>query len=125
MAARRRVGAALLSAALLSSYGPRAAQAEPTEDEWWGPDKAMHLGAGVGLSVGGYAIGIASLDDRLTALGLGAGLALGLGALKEALDAMGLGTPSWKDFTWTAAGTALGLGLSVSFDLALRGPTID
>jgi len=44
---------------------------------------------------------------------------LGLGALKEGADALGLGTPSWKDFLWTAVGGSLGLGLAGVFDAAL------
>ncbi len=96
--------------------------ADPDPDPWFGPDKALHFGAGFGLSVGGYALGVASFDSRWAGVALGAGIALGLGAAKEGLDAAGLGTPEWQDFVWDVVGTALGLGVAVTFDAALRGP---
>jgi hypothetical protein len=55
----------------------------------------------------------------------GAGLGLLAGGVKEGLDAAGLGTPSYKDFIWTALGTALGIGMSITFDAALRGPSLE
>ncbi|MBI4703073.1 MAG: hypothetical protein HY744_18305 [Deltaproteobacteria bacterium] len=104
----------------------RPARAEPGSgsppDPWSGPDKALHFVAGFGLSAGGYAIGAAAFDDRLAATALGTGFALGLGAAKEGIDAAGAGTPSYRDFTWTVLGACLGIGVSLTFDFALRGP---
>jgi putative lipoprotein len=113
----------LFACALLTSGA--AAQSEPAveaPEPWWGTDKALHFGSCVGLSVLGYGLGIWAFDDRLAAASLGTGLAVGLGATKEALDAAGLGDPSWKDFTWDVVGAVLGVGLSLTFDAALRGP---
>lgn len=106
--------------AALTTASP--ARADAPDDPWWGPDKALHLTAGFGLSAVAYAIGLLAFDDRWAATGLGGGVAIGLGAGKEGVDALGLGTPSWKDFTWTVVGAALGLGTSLTFDAALRGP---
>lgn len=106
---------------------PTAAAADPAvpspdPDPWFGPDKALHFGATFALSAGGYGVGVAVFEERWAGMALGAGIALGLGALKEGLDAAGLGHPSGKDFVWDVVGTALGLGLAVTFDAALRGP---
>jgi putative lipoprotein len=111
------VGSALL-------LGPASAHAQSSgsTDPWFGADKALHFTAGFGLAVGGYTVGALTLDDRWAAAGLGATIAVGVGAAKEGLDAAGLGTPSWKDFTWDIIGTALGIGVSLAFDAALRGP---
>lgn len=119
----RPVGGAALALALLL-LPPHAAQAESaeTDDPWYGTDKALHFTAGFGLAVGGYGLGTWAFDDRWAGIGLSSAIALGLGAAKEGLDAAGLGTPSWKDFLWTAVGAVLGVGVSVTFDAALRGP---
>ncbi len=95
---------------------------EVDPDPWFGKDKLLHAAATFGLSSGGYAIGVATIDRRWAALLLGGGISLALGGLKEGLDAAGLGQPSAKDFLWDVVGTALGLGVSVTFDAALRGP---
>jgi putative lipoprotein len=118
----------LLAATVLSGFvathGGIANADEPNTDEWWGVDKALHFGAGFGLSAAGYGIGIACWDHRLAASGLALGIGVGAAGAKESLDAAGLGSPSWKDFTWTLIGTALGIGVSLSFDAALRGPSV-
>ncbi len=107
---------------LIATGGATANAEDNDDDEWWGVDKALHFGAGFGLAAAGYGIGIVCWDDRLAASGLGLGIGIAAAGAKESLDAAGLGSPSWKDFTWTLIGTALGIGLSVSFDAALRGP---
>lgn len=104
-------------AALLAS-APAVARAE---DEWFGPDKALHFGISAGIAGGGYAIGAALTPDYAGRIALGASLALGAGLAKEIADALGLGTPSWKDFTWDVVGTSVGVGVSVLFDVAVRG----
>ncbi|MBM4360457.1 MAG: hypothetical protein FJ096_20310 [Deltaproteobacteria bacterium] len=96
----------------------------PDPDPWFGPDKALHFGASFALASGGYALGVATTESRWSGVLVGAGLALSVGAAKEGLDAAGLGVPSWRDFAWDCLGTALGLGVSVAFDAALRGPTM-
>jgi putative lipoprotein len=100
----------------------RAEEPAGDSDPWFGPDKAAHFGVTFGLSAAGYGAGVAAFDERWAAITLGSSVALGLGALKEALDAAGLGQPSWKDIAWDVLGTALGIGVSLTFDAALRGP---
>jgi putative lipoprotein len=112
---------ALLCGAALTLSSPAEAQPSPDPDPWFGTDKALHFGAGLGFSAAGYGVGVAGFDDRWAGLALGAGLALTVGAAKEGIDAAGFGSPSWRDFAWVAVGTALGLGISVTFDAALRG----
>jgi putative lipoprotein len=136
-----RLGSALLGASLLALAllgVPRPALADPPSpsptpltggaltspdpDPWFGRDKALHFAGSFAISTGGYALGVATLDKRWVGLLFGGGISLSLGALKEGLDAAGLGTPSWRDFAWDCLGTMLGLGVSVTFDAALRGP---
>jgi len=122
----RHGGKLLLALTLLTFSSVSHADVDPDPDPqpspWFGADKAFHFGASFGLSAGGYAFGVASFDSRWAAVALGSGIALGLGAAKEGLDAAGLGTPSWEDLVWDVVGTALGLGVAVTFDAALRGP---
>lgn len=118
-----RVFAALPLALVLAAAPAQAQEApSPDPDPWFGVDKGLHAGATMGLSAGGYALGVATMDRRWAGLLLGGGIAITAGALKEGLDAAGLGTPSAKDFVWDLVGTALGLGLAVTFDAAIRGP---
>ena len=93
------------------------------EDSWWGADKALHFGATASIAGGGYALGALAWDGYAPRIALGTGLGLGAGIGKEVLDAAGLGDPSWKDLTWDLIGTAVGVGISVSIDLAIRGPS--
>lgn len=125
---RRRLRSGVASMLFLSitlGAAPFSFAAEgtsPDPDPWFGPDKALHFGTSFALASGGYALGVATNDERWAGLLVGGGLALGLGATKESLDAAGLGVPSWRDFAWDCLGTALGLGVSLAFDAALRGP---
>lgn len=125
---RRRVTSVVCAAALLCPHGVAAAQSTPAPvpspdpDPWFGPDKALHFGAGFGLGVGGYALGAGLLDERWAGVGMGIGLAAVIGGIKEGIDATGVGQPSWRDFVWDLLGGALGVGVSMTFDAALRGP---
>ncbi len=113
-----------LCLALLACPASAAAQSGPPAfdpDPWVGPDKAAHFGVSLGLAGGGYGLGALVTQDFGGRLALGASLAIALGLGKEVADALGLGRPSWKDFTWDVIGTAAGLGVAVTFDLALRG----
>jgi uncharacterized protein YfiM (DUF2279 family) len=60
------------------------------EDKWAAADKAKHFGAGAGI---------------------------GAAAGKELYDRRH-GTPSWRDFTWSAAGTAAGVFIAWAVDKA-------
>ncbi len=91
-------------------------------DPWFGVDKALHFAAGAGLGAGGYVAGTLGFEERWAGVLVGAGIGLVASGAKEGLDAAGLGTPSYKDFMWGVLGTMLGVGVSITFDAALRGP---
>ncbi len=114
-----RIAAACIAACLLtlSTNGAKAAD----EDPWFGRDKALHFSVSVGLGASGYA-GSALLFDGYGARTLaGAAFSLSIGVAKEVYDATGAGDPSWKDLTWDAIGTAVGVGVALLVDLAIRG----
>ena len=113
------MSARLCTALVVLSVTSTARAADP--DPWFGPDKAAHFAVGFGVAAAGYGVGVAAFDERWAGLTLGGGAALTLGAAKEGFDAAGLGTPSWRDFLWTTVGGALGLGIAITFDAALRG----
>ena len=102
------------------------ARAEPPEpadpDPWLAPDKALHFGASAAIAGGGYAFGALLFEDYAPRVGLGIGLALTAGVTKEALDAAGLGRPSFRDLAWDVLGTAVGAGIALAIDAAIREP---
>jgi putative lipoprotein len=124
MMRRRSTIVLFVSAIIACSSGDAAAQhaaprlADP--DPWVGQDKAMHLCAAATLAGGGYALGALATDGLPGRLALGAALALSAGGAKEALDAGGLGTPSLRDLLWNVVGTAFGVALAASIDVAAR-----
>lgn len=101
--------------ALVSSLFCGAARASDS-DPWFGPDKALHFGVSVALAAGGYAISSEILDTRNERALSGAAFSLTLGAGKELWDLSGHGDPSWRDFAWDVAGTAVGVALAASID---------
>ncbi len=105
---------------VLFLLGARQARAE-NPDPWWGKDKALHFSVSVGLSGVGYAGSSFWLAERWQRASAGAGFSLVLGAGKELYDLGGHGDPSWRDFTWDLAGTAVGVMLAWLVDLALFG----
>lgn len=113
----------LLVASTLFAIGiaPRPVRAAPSDDPWFGRDKALHFGLSMGLSATGYGLGVGSLDGRAWGLLVGGSVGLGAGLLKEGADLAGLGHPSWKDLAWDLAGVAVGLGIALCIDLAARG----
>jgi putative lipoprotein len=110
---------ALVATVVVSAIGSQA-RADET-DPWWGRDKALHFAASGVIAAGGYTVGAAVFDARYEALLVGAGAAVAAGAGKELADLAGAGHASWKDFTWDLVGTAAGLALAWTLDLALRG----
>jgi putative lipoprotein len=123
----RRTRLLCSAAALLGALCclPRAARAEPPAadpDPWLGPDKALHFGASAAIAGGGYAFGAVLFEDYAPRVGLATGLALSAGVTKEALDAAGLGRPSWRDLAWDVFGTAVGVGIALAIDVAIREP---
>lgn len=118
----RRLVASLATAAILSGSAPAlAAPPLPSADPWFGRDKALHFT--LSAAIAGTAYGFTSLisNDMRVRIAFGGGVALAAGAGKELLDLAGYGDPSWRDFAWDVIGTVIGVGISVSIDLAVRG----
>ena len=90
-------------------------------DPWLGKDKALHFSASALIAGGTYAATAPFFKARYPPLLIGAGVTLAIGGIKEGIDATGSGTPSWKDFTWDAIGTATGLLVAWLVDFAIRG----
>ena len=113
--------AAPLAALLL--LAPATARATPPDpDPWFGPDKALHFTLSSLIAGGGYGMTALASDHIATRVAFGAGLGLVVGAGKELWDLSGHGDPSWKDFTWDVLGTAVGVGIAITIDLATRSP---
>jgi len=110
------VGAGFASALLL--FWPGNAQA----DEWWGRDKALHFTLSIGLSSGAYALSAPFTERREYRVITAAGASLAIGAAKEGYDAFGYGDPSWRDFAWDVAGTAVGVMIAYAVDSILADP---
>jgi putative lipoprotein len=111
------VAAPLALALGLCQSSARAADPDP----WWGPDKAFHFGFSAALASGGYGLGALASEDYGPRIALGSSIALAAGASKELLDLAGLGDPSFRDLAWDVVGTAVGIGITLSIDLAVRG----
>jgi putative lipoprotein len=88
-------------------------------DPWFGPDKALHFGLSAALAASGYAVSSIWLDTRTERAIAGGTFSLTLGAGKELWALSGHGDPSWRDFTWDAIGTGVGLALAVTADALL------
>ena len=85
------------------------------QDRWTGRDKAKHFGAGAGIGGGSYAIAIPFTRSTGWRIAIGTSAGIGAGAAKELTD-RSRGTPSWRDFTWAAAGTAAGVLVAWTID---------
>lgn len=100
--------------------GVAAAQVDP--DPWLAPDKALHFSVSAGLAGLGYGGAALFTENRPARLAIGAGFALSAGIAKELADLAGLGSPSWKDFAWDVAGTAVGVLVSWLLDCFVFAP---
>ncbi len=109
-----RLGAALTLVAVIATSAPRIARAD---DDWLGPDKALHFSVSVALASGGYAASALLWEPRWARAAAGATFSLTLGAAKELADLAGLGDPSWRDFAWDVLGTAVGVALALGVEL--------
>jgi putative lipoprotein len=92
------------------------------QDSWLGLDKGKHFGASAVLATGGYAASMLVVPEPWQRAALGGGFALTLGIAKELYDATGQGDPSLRDLTWDVIGCALGAGVALLVDYALRAP---
>ncbi|MBN1609360.1 MAG: hypothetical protein JW940_22205 [Polyangiaceae bacterium] len=115
VAVKHTIAAALALGCLALGRPARAADPDP----WWGKDKALHFSLSIGLGSGGYAGSALWAPERWQRAVAGAGFSLTLGAGKELFDLAGYGEPSWRDFTWDLAGTAVGVGVAYLLDVAL------
>jgi len=111
---KHTVALALAFGCLALGRPARAAES----DAWLGKDKALHFTVSIGLGSGGYAASALWAPERWQRAAAGAGFSLTLGAGKELFDLAGNGDPSWRDFTWDIAGTAVGVGVAYLLDLA-------
>ena len=107
---------------VLLCSGAAAAQTDP--DPWFGPDKALHFTFSAGIAAVGYGGTALFTEERGVRIAVGAGLALSAGIGKELLDLAGLGHPSWRDFAWDCAGTAVGVVLSWVVDVFIVQPLV-
>lgn len=107
---------------VLLSGGAASAQTDP--DPWFAPDKALHFSFSAGIAAVGYGGTALFTEERGVRIVVGAGLALTAGIGKELLDLAGLGHPSWKDFAWDCAGTAVGVVLSWLVDVFIISPLV-
>ena len=113
--------AALVAVILALSAASVPALADPPDpDPWFAADKALHFGVATAIAGGGYGLCALVADDVLSRSIVGTGFSVGAVSFKEALDWAGYGTPSAKDVAWGLAGTVVGIGLSISIDLAVR-----
>lgn len=87
---KKLIGSVLLALSCVSSYA----------DSWTGPDKKLHLGAGLVVS------GLVTVHTGDRKKGFYAGVIAG--AAKELVDATGAGEVSAKDFAVTVLGAAIG-----------------
>lgn len=106
--------------ALSLAASPARADPTPSPDPWFARDKALHFAVSAAITGGGYGVSALVTDEVAGRVAFGAGLAVGAGIAKEALDAAGLGTPSLRDLTWGIIGTAVGVGVCITLELALR-----
>lgn len=112
-----------IAIALCAAFSLSAAHVRARDDDpWFGQDKALHVGVSTGLAAGGYAASALVFDPPWQRALVAAGFTLSLGAGKELYDATGHGDPSWRDFTWDVIGCAVGVGVALLIDLALRPP---
>lgn len=105
----------------LTLSGSALAQ-QASDDDWLGPDKALHFAVSAGIA-GATTLGASLISDRIAVkVSLGCALALLAGTGKELLDLAGLGHPSWRDFAWDVLGTFTGALTALLVDQLLLEP---
>jgi putative lipoprotein len=112
----RAVALALLALFLCQQARPARAQ---DDDPWLGHDKVLHFSVSIALGAGGYGGAALLVKPRWQRALLGGAVAVSVGGAKELYDLAGHGDPSWRDFTWDLAGSAVGVGLGYLIDLTV------
>jgi putative lipoprotein len=74
------------------------------------------------LSSGAYALSTPFTERREYRAIAAASTSLLIGAGKEGYDALGYGDPSWRDFAWDVAGTAVGVLVAYAVDCIITDP---
>lgn len=87
------------------------------EDKWFAADKAKHFGAGTAIAAGGYAVATPLTARTRWRVAIGTSAGVGAAAAKELRDRR-RGGGSWRDFAWTAGGTATGTLIAWIIDKA-------
>jgi len=87
------------------------------QDKWFAADKAKHFGAGAALSAAGYGAAGPVTKRRGWRVTIGTSVGLAAGAGKELRDRKRR-RGSWRDFVWTAGGTATGVLVAWVIDKA-------
>ena len=103
----------------LASTSARVASAAE-RDPWLGPDKAKHFGASAIIASGAYGASAPLTSSRTARAIVGGTVAFAAGLAKEGWDLAGHGDPSFRDLTWDAIGTGVGVALALVIDLAVR-----
>jgi putative lipoprotein len=109
---------ALSLCALFLSLQSLPARAQD-DDPWLGHDKMLHFGVSSALGAGGYGGAALLVKPRWQRALIGGALALSVGGAKELWDLAAHGDPSWRDFTWDVAGSAVGVGVGYLIDLTV------
>jgi uncharacterized protein YfiM (DUF2279 family) len=87
------------------------------QDKWFAADKAKHFAAGAALSGAGYAAAAPVTKRRGWRVAIGTSVGLAAAGGKELRDRRRRGG-SWRDFAWTAGGTASGVLVAWIIDKA-------
>lgn len=101
---------AILVVALLAT--PRGVRAQ---DRWLAADKAKHFGATTAIAAGGYGLAAPVTKQPRWRIIIGTSAGIGSATAKELWD-RSHGDPSWRDFTWGAAGTTAGVLIARAID---------
>jgi uncharacterized protein YfiM (DUF2279 family) len=88
------------------------------QDKWFAADKAKHFSAGAALAGGGYAASVPLTKRRGWRVTIGTSVGLAAAGAKEFRDRRRKGSGSWRDFAWTAGGTATGVLVAWVIDKA-------
>jgi uncharacterized protein YfiM (DUF2279 family) len=87
------------------------------QDKWFAADKAQHFGAGAAVGGGAYAAAVPLTKRRGWRVMVGTSVGITAAAGKELRDRR-RGGGSWRDFAWTAGGTAAGVFVAWIIDKA-------